>query len=138
MIPAGTEYEFTVTGGVHEFVISGYSEADLRQAIISKLTQRFDVLSLRLVTDEGMFSQSWNYTANVTIRTRVDHAELADVQSVVYGAFWESADAEPIVTLGRNTQADPSKGSGLGLGLGLGAGAVIIVGALVLVIWARP
>jgi len=140
MIPAGSKFTFTVTGGVHEFVISGYSEADLRAAVISKLSQRFDVLSLSLETDEGMFSQSWNYTANVEVETKIDYATLADVQSIVYGAFWEAADAEPIVTQGRNSQASPVQpgSGGLGLGFGLGAGAIIIVGALVLVIWARP
>jgi len=139
MIRALTPLSFTVTGGVHEYVISGYSEADLRQAVISKLTQRFDILSLTLKSDEGFFSQSWNYTANVDIRTRVDYANIADVSSIVYGAFWEATDAEPIVTQGRNSQIDPRREeSGFGLGFSLGAGALIIVGAVVLVIWARP
>jgi hypothetical protein len=139
MVPAGTSLWFTVTGGVHEFIISGYSEADLRQAVIAKLAQRFEVLSLTLKTDEGFFSQSWSYTATVNVRTVVDYASLADAQSIVYGAFWEAADAEPIVTQGRSSQTDPRRSdSGFGLGFSLGAGALIVVGALVLVIWARP
>ena len=139
MIRALTPLSFTVTGGVHEFVVSGYSEADLRRDVVSKLTQRFDILSLTLKTDEGFFSQSWNYTATVEVRTRVDYANIADVQSIVYGAFWEATDAEPIVTQGRNSQSSPlQESNGFGLGFGLGAGALIIVGALVLVIWARP
>jgi len=139
MIRAGTSLSFTITGGVHEFVISGYSEADLRASVISKLTQRFDILRLQLTTDEGWFSQSWNYTANVEVKTQIDYADIADVSSIVYGAFWEATDAEPIVTQGRNSQPDPNRqDSGFGLGFSLGAGALIVVGALVLVIWARP
>lgn len=107
MIAQGQSFDYTLTGSVREFVVSGYSAADLRADVLSKFDDSgLVVKDLQLRTDESFFATTWNYRAAVRVTTGVAFAREADVRATVAGAFWQAADQRPVITPGRNSQSD--------------------------------
>ena len=137
MIAKGTELTFTITGTVSEsFGSSQWSPADLRNDVMRALTLA-EVVSFRIEGDATWQMETWSYKAVVTVRTLYDHRSMADVISIIDGAFWTAAGTRPIVTEGADTQDTPTV-SKPGATSTLSLIAIIIVGALVLIIWAKP
>lgn len=141
MIAKGTEVSVTVTGTVSEsFGWSQYSTADLRNDVMRILSSRLNVTAFNIKGDESWMMETWSYRAMLTVKTISDHARIEDVLSIVDGAFWQAADTKPVVTLGEYSQQDPSEGrpGAPSATSTLSSIAIIIVGAIVLLIWAKP
>lgn len=142
MVRQGARVEATVTGTVREGWLSfGTSESDLRNGVLQAFAGRVAVDALTIESDASWRTNTWSYRAIATVRTLSDHARVEDVLGIVGGAFGQVAGTMPIVTLGAWTQADPRQpadDSLFGIGTSLSLVAVIVVGALVLIIWAKP
>ena len=140
MIAAGSVLRFTVSGTVKERFFA-FTQAQLRDDVAAQLARFVDLVGLELGdrTDNTWTTETWPYYALVTVRTRVDHADARDVLLIVDHAFFEASGTDPVTTPGHDTQQRPDiSGAGPGLAAMLTAGAVLVVGAIVLVIWARP
>jgi hypothetical protein len=98
------------------------------------MQSRVNVVGLMIEGDSRFTSLGYSYRAIVSVTTKWPHADVADVASIVDGAFWEASGIKPIVTLGENSQLRPSQPQGFPWT----SAAVLVVGALVLVIWAKP
>ena len=137
MTPAGTRFSFTVTGTVAESGWTlGFTASDLKGGVLRVIGDRLRLGRFDLQTDETWRTETWSYRAVLQVETIIDHDSERDVLTIVEGAFWSTADARPVVTIGEYTQANPLASSSFTTELI--TIAVILVAGLVLVIWARP
>lgn len=145
MIDAGRELTFTVTGTVHEGYFSvgafGTTQEELRREVAVALSRLVEVLELRVESnDSWIMANTWTYYAVITVRTKFAHAGgVDDIRKIVDGAFWTAAGTDPVTTGGEDSQNRPRVESpSSGIGAAITGVAVIVVGAIVLLIWARP
>ena len=135
----------TVTGTVREGWFSlGTSESDLRAAVLVALAARaITVREWTLETDARWWrTETWSYRAVLdATSTRWQGDALA---AAVEQAFTAAAGAPSIVTRDSWTQPDPRRDEPGILSAVVGGPstlwplALIVVGVLVLVVWAKP
>lgn len=109
----------------------------LRAGVLNRLTPYFDVIGAT-ITRGSLLSNildfqwfHWQYSAIVTIKTRVGYASADDVRSIVASAFYNTGGAMPSISISSlgETQGSGVEQSGLGLG-GLFAGSTALIVAL--------
>lgn len=103
MVPAGSVLVFDVVG-----TTGGYlpiDDTDLRSGVNNQLTPLVDVLG-NTITRGSTLSNildlqwlHWNYTAQVTIKTRLVYGDADDIRSIIAGVFYNTAKAMPSVTI---------------------------------------
>lgn len=132
MIPRGTELTFTVKGSTTTSWWSLFTVAEFEGDARDHLNRTLDVVSLSI--DASTFTAgviAYQYTAIVTVRTRVDHAQADDVASIVAHTFYVIAGSMPSVTSGGFAGFKLPKLPSLPLSTTIGLAAI----ALILIAW---
>ena len=117
-------------------------DTDLRAGVLNALTPFVDVLGLT-ITRGSLLSNvldfqwfHWNYSAVLTVRTRLGYADADDLRSIVAGIFYDRGGAMPTVTLRTfgESQGPGVTQTGLGLlELLTGTTALVVLGVVGLV-----
>jgi len=100
MIPAGTLIKLEVQGvavrygSVIGVPFTAPDNDDIRAAVIAALSAKMDVQQFTIAA--AAFADS--FVSSLTVKTRIDYAELEHVQLIVRGAFWEASGSIPTVT----------------------------------------
>lgn len=129
MIPRGTELTFTVKGSTTTTWWSLFTVAEFEGDARDHLSRTLDVISLSI--DASTYTAgviAYQYTAIVTVKTRVDHAKADDVASIVAHTFYSVAGSMPSVTRGGiNLQLPKLPNLPLSTTIGLAAIALIVL-----------
>lgn len=122
MVRANSTITFSVSGTTAGLIPT--NAVSVRSTVADRLSLYFDLLTLTITPPSWMQSilnvewLHWSYTASVTLKTRVDHADIDDVRAVVANAFYTATGAMPTVSapaLGeveQPTREDPGTGIG--------------------------
>jgi len=115
----------------------------LRAGVLNMLTPYFDIIGAT-ITRGSMLANvldfqwyHWNYSAVLTLKTRVGYASADDVRGIVAHAFYAAGGAMPSVSV-RNVGESQGPGinqEGLGLGGLLAGSTFVVVAALAALIY---
>lgn len=98
MVTRGTVLTFYVDGDVRESILNSISDhtGALRSNALSALQGTgLTVEECTITSDEVFYNRTWTYRATMRVRTASAFNDLADVVSIVKGAFWQAADVQP-------------------------------------------
>lgn len=132
MLRAGSQVTFDVQGSTGGML--PVDDTDLRNALISKLAAFFQVVNIAIVKG-SMVSNiidfqwfHWNYSATVTIVTRMDYGDVTDLRGVIANAFYDAGGAIPTVTVrGVDMPQGPAvTNTGIGVGSLLAGSGVLV------------
>src|SRR5262245_15906409 len=120
MIPAGTRITFDVQGTTGSYWVR--TDEGVRADVITEL-MGFGTVEDVSIKRPGALEDPWTwgtglhwpYRATVRIVTKFAHNSIDDVNSIVRGAFWNSAGEPPTVTAngyqpGQTDAMDPTTG----------------------------
>lgn len=131
MIAHGSRLTFSANGTTGSLIPRAVDS--VRAIVINELTPFLDVESVSIATDsiwsDPFHSLSnWPYRATVVARTRFDHADIRDVDSIVSHAFYNAAGEIPTVTSNLEPgQGTPDQQTGATLTTVLVLAAIVLV-----------
>lgn len=142
MVPAGSTITFSVVGTTAGLL--PIDATDLRSRVVDRLGLFFTVLNCTIARGSTLGNiidfqwLHWNYTATVTIKTRLAYGATDDVRSVIANAFYLAGGALPTVTTAGETagQVETTTGPDAFGGLKdlITNTELLIVGGLVLIV----
>lgn len=125
MVRAKSTITFAVSGTTAGWIPT--DATSVRSVVADRLGIFFDLIALTIKPPSWLENVvnvewlHWSYTASVTVKTRVDHADVDDVRSVVANAFYVATGAMPTVSIpsaGEIQQIGPIAYPGTGVDLG--------------------
>jgi hypothetical protein len=147
MVPANSVLVLDIEGQTGGWL--PVDDTGLRAGVLDRLTPFFHVLGLTISRGSTVSNildfqwYHWNYSAVLTIKTRIGYATADDARSIVASAFYSAGGSMPSVTIRSlgESQAPGFEQSGLNLAeLLTGSTLVLVLGlaALVYVIAYAP
>lgn len=102
MVPSGARLTFDVQGSTGGYFI--VDDTTLRNEVVQRLSAFFSAPTVEITRGSTLANivdfqwLHWNYSAVITLKTRIDYSEYDDIGRVIANAFYNAGGALPTVT----------------------------------------